>query len=607
MRKTLATLVVLCFAVAVFAGDRKDRQKVSVADMTKAIDGTEVSLEKKQPRPQVASPNAMGPGVLLMDSGYDYSGNGNMQQNIINYGDGTFAVARMASSDPVGVSDRASWFAYFDGTSWSPMTKVEAASRGWTDTDVMPDGRQVIISHVGNELNVDVLPGLGIWTSSITGYIAGATDHIWPKLAVDGAGNVHVVSTIRAAISGARFGTYYPVYSLSTDEGGSWNHRFIFGDPFTDLDTTDGKWQGFSIDNYPIEAWGNKVATMVVPRNTPGIVHDVMLAESEDNGANWNVRSIMSWPPLPAAGVDEYRPSQGVDLAYDNNGNVHIVTANYLINLDSAGTGADVFHSQTAPMRHWSEATGWTDMLTFQDIPGYNPAEDIFSGDAVNSAGAGNNTLLKSPSIGFDADNNMYVTFNTPSPGDSLPDGTNLMDVYVVGSGDGGATWGPPVLITEERGLEDSDASLARRVDDNLHIVYFSDPQFGNNTASGAPPYRTNIMYYAFAKANIPLTSTGVADRDPSAIPASFALHQNYPNPFNPSTTITFELPLTTRVTLSIFDVTGKRVATLVNGTMPAGKHSVVWDAAKKMASGVYVAQLEGQGISARMKMTLMK
>lgn len=80
------------------------------------------------------------------------------------------------------------------------------------------------------------------------------------------------------------------------------------------------------------------------------------------------------------------------------------------------------------------------------------------------------------------------------------------------------------------------------------------------------------------------------------ALPARYSLAQNYPNPFNPSTTISFELPATSRVTLTVFDMLGREVARLVDGEFPAGKQSVRWNGENatgtKVASGVYFYRL---------------
>jgi hypothetical protein len=77
-----------------------------------------------------------------------------------------------------------------------------------------------------------------------------------------------------------------------------------------------------------------------------------------------------------------------------------------------------------------------------------------------------------------------------------------------------------------------------------------------------------------------------------SAIPKRFTLQQNYPNPFNPATVISYQLPVNSLVTLTVYDILGRKVTTLVNQEEPAGNHSVYWDAAN-FSSGVYFYQLK--------------
>jgi len=85
--------------------------------------------------------------------------------------------------------------------------------------------------------------------------------------------------------------------------------------------------------------------------------------------------------------------------------------------------------------------------------------------------------------------------------------------------------------------------------------------------------------------------TTGVDDH-PNALPSRFALEQNYPNPFNPSTTIRYDLPRSSHVTLSVYDVLGRKVATLLNEEKSAGTYTVQWDASS-VSSGVYFYRLK--------------
>jgi hypothetical protein len=88
-------------------------------------------------------------------------------------------------------------------------------------------------------------------------------------------------------------------------------------------------------------------------------------------------------------------------------------------------------------------------------------------------------------------------------------------------------------------------------------------------------------------------TFTNLTDveESPMDVPVEFSLKQNYPNPFNPSTTIRYELPKASHVTLTVYDLLGREVATLVNDVEEPGYKSVQWDASR-FSSGVYFCRL---------------
>jgi hypothetical protein len=95
-------------------------------------------------------------------------------------------------------------------------------------------------------------------------------------------------------------------------------------------------------------------------------------------------------------------------------------------------------------------------------------------------------------------------------------------------------------------------------------------------------------------------------ERSNSRIPKAFALYQNYPNPFNPLTTIEFDLPKTSEVSLKIFNILGEEVAILVSENLTASSYSYEWDASN-LPSGVYLYRLETDEFVETMKMILMK
>jgi len=128
----------------------------------------------------------------------------------------------------------------------------------------------------------------------------------------------------------------------------------------------------------------------------------------------------------------------------------------------------------------------------------------------------------------------------------------------------------------------------------------------------------TTVKAYSFAIAGnyvLAATNWGIFRRPMSQLSVSqggenqvraFRLSQNYPNPFNPSTTIRYELPIASDVRLEVFDVLGKKVATLVSGRQSAGEQRAVFNA-NGLASGVYFYRLKTGSFIETKKMLLLK
>ena len=102
-----------------------------------------------------------------------------------------------------------------------------------------------------------------------------------------------------------------------------------------------------------------------------------------------------------------------------------------------------------------------------------------------------------------------------------------------------------------------------------------------------------------------------VNKHDASLVPSDFWLHANYPNPFNPSTTISYDLPKRSQVTLGIYDLLGKQIKTLVNHSQDAGNKTTVWDGTdylgRQVSAGVYLYQIQAGEFNQTRKMLLLK
>ncbi|MFH1010709.1 MAG: right-handed parallel beta-helix repeat-containing protein [bacterium] len=118
------------------------------------------------------------------------------------------------------------------------------------------------------------------------------------------------------------------------------------------------------------------------------------------------------------------------------------------------------------------------------------------------------------------------------------------------------------------------------------------------------------VVWWIEARSTYPKSTIESASRysfyAPRRIPANFALHQNYPNPFNPTTVIRYDVPQADKVSLTIYNLLGQRVATLFDGRQAAGSHTISWDAAD-LPSGVYFCRMNTPEFVQTRKMLLVK
>ena len=123
-------------------------------------------------------------------------------------------------------------------------------------------------------------------------------------------------------------------------------------------------------------------------------------------------------------------------------------------------------------------------------------------------------------------------------------------------------------------------------------------PASGSEFTPSSPSHWQTFAY--------PVRNFVTAVNDKPVVPTIFALSQNYPNPFNPSTSLSYQLPTETVVTLKVYDVLGKEVAVLVNERKEAGSHRIEFDGSR-CASGMYFYRLTAGSFVATKSMMLVK
>lgn len=137
-----------------------------------------------------------------------------------------------------------------------------------------------------------------------------------------------------------------------------------------------------------------------------------------------------------------------------------------------------------------------------------------------------------------------------------------------------------------------------------VEFIDYGSPFDGIYTTNNAGNSVDATIWYAAHNSITGVISTQVAVSD--AAPAAFAVAQNSPNPFNPTTTISFTLAKAGKTTVDVYNVAGQKIDTLVNSSLSAGSHSVVWNASK-FSAGVYFYTVKSGDLSKTIKMTLLK
>ena len=201
--------------------------------------------------------------------------------------------------------------------------------------------------------------------------------------------------------------------------------------------------------------------------------------------------------------------------------------------------------------------------------------------------------------------------------------------------------------VVDEEGNPRTMTLLGNYIEDHLKVLAYSTSR-ARTSGDGSESDLLNITYelvdgatlpgevtFYFGLANLPGTSMdpellnvvcsypdmndpmvvstqALSIEESSSIPDVFALNQNYPNPFNPSTQISFDIPLASEmVTLSVYNILGQNINTLVNGALNAGRYTKEWDANDEMgnpvASGIYFYELRSNNFVSRKKMLLIR
>jgi hypothetical protein len=127
-----------------------------------------------------------------------------------------------------------------------------------------------------------------------------------------------------------------------------------------------------------------------------------------------------------------------------------------------------------------------------------------------------------------------------------------------------------------------------------------------NKSTAGNNPKMLRVPVIKIKIENINLTGNNPSGNVTVGTPSKFELSQNFPNPFNPTTNISFGLPVDSKVTIKIYDISGRVIRTLLNDTKAAGYYTVMFDASG-LSSGTYFYKIEADKFSEVKRMLLLK
>ena len=562
---------------------------------------------------------------------YDLQSNASVGDRIFVNPDGSIAACWTMEpdlgSDPgTTYPNRGTGYNYYDGSAWNaePTARIEGATRtGWGNIVNTGTSKENVIAHNGTALfqSSRAVKGTGSWSSAVAFASPTGASVTWPRLAATVTGDtIYTIGAANGTFSGLDVAV---VFSRSTDGGQTWD---IVNQVPTGLDAS--KFIGFGGDSYAIAVNGPVVAIVA-----GGVDSDVALVKSTDGGTTWTVSRTIYQFPIPlynsATAVSDIDSDGAQDTVLTNDGIFSIALDN--------NNSAHVFFGRT-----YMYGDGSTGTFTFYGVDGLcywnesmldavaNTDPDSLSSSAVLVAGVidlnGNNSidtdttitsglpygqfrgsLTSYASCAFDAQNNLYLSYG--SLNDTLRSYANttknVRHIYVtkrLANAVNPDDFCDPIELdqfssVDQNILEGMYASMAKRVDGNVHLVYMRDlaPGHGVPAASGTNNDQaenhqasSEIIY-----AKIPVGDIGTCPLVTAiqSVYSPLTLLNFYPNPASNNATIDLVLNETSKVDISVLNSLGQSVyTTSVSGNIGSNKVNINLN---NLAAGLYFYQVK--------------
>lgn len=533
------------------------------------------------------------------ETNYDLQVNTALARRVTLASDGTVSATWTYASDNTPYITRGTAYNSFNGSEWGPepLTRLEDGRAGWSNLGIWNDGgteREVVISHYAAYAAGDPSGGIYVMVNDKVGSsdfkIVNKLDNannkgpFWPRMAITNnylhmyaAWNRDRADSMMEGIN--RPNTYWR-YDLSKDE---WIDKEVL------LPGYDSSRVSFGMsDAYFMDAHDDAVAIVA-----GSALQDFYLWKSLDNGDTWEVTFIDSFPIPKFDGLqllDTTEVTTGsVSVILDDNNIAHVFS-DYLrvIDQDIDNPTFSLFPGSNG-IRYWNEITKEHVIIAgAPDIDGDGSISIPPSqADAASNNGFryGNTGLAAFPSAAIDGDGTLYCVYSAVNESAPSPDGPVYRDVYVVYKTKDGE-WSDIQPLIESKETEDMFASVARDVNDKLHVVWQRDDYVATNLQHNHVQTINEIMYAGVPTSLIKENKLKIGRS--SINESNIAKNEVYPNPANESVNFAFELLSNSNVTITITNVLGQVVLNKNLGTLNSGSNKVVLNTAD-LGTGVYI------------------
>jgi len=448
-------------------------------------------------------------GTQIGNTTYDLQTNYGVCRRVALESSGTVhATWTRSTSGDVAAPDRGTGYnvSADNGATWgtAPTARIEGSLRtGWPNVGVTASGRIFSITHTSAQgMNFCYKdPGALGWTNRIIGEELGDITGVWPRVGNDG-NNIHaVISRQEGIASGVTGGLFY---FRSLDGGNTWEGPL-------DIPGLDESYVSISADSYFVDVNGSNVAIVIGQYGRQLVVY-----KSTDNGDNWTkiIAQNTSNPLIPETPVvgDVLDPvavaGGGVSTIIDNSGKVHVWFDRVYNYKDADQDGGPFYLPNSTCIMYWNEdmaaprVLGETVRQDYdQDGTTSVDLSDTAPGVEIQSYGV---SMVSHPSAGIDAAGNLYLAYSSMMDGAyEVPDPNTrrqYRDIFLIKSTDGGMTWTGPLNVTNSNNEEDVYPSIARTVNDKVHLVWQNDLLTGtfvqNANNQGHATVSNNGIFY---------------------------------------------------------------------------------------------------------------